>query len=420
MNKYTPTIAVIGNGCAAAECIKAVRENSYRGTIHVFTDSKWPIYNPMLTTYYASGKIDFNQLFPYGNNDEFYRNYAVTIHPNSPVLTLDAERRLIVNQAGFELVYTQCLIASGASPFLPKIEGTDTDNILLMRSVEDAIKLKNALARKPRKALVLGASMIGIKLVELFHHAGIETCLVDLADRIFPLIAHPECAGLIQKHLTQSGIKLRFGMSLSRIEKYHDGMKAYFDGSDESEDADIIVVCIGVRSNIGFINQAQVRIDRGVIIDDRMRTGVPGLFAAGDVAQGKNLQTGTSQVIGLLANARYQGRVAGRNMAGIDTIFPGNIPHNITHFMGIDFVGIGSIIEYDRMDTKHLGRRFVQLFWKNNLIIGANLIDSHSEAGVIKSTIMKGLLHTAPGNQVAIPLLHHMLIKNILAEVEKL
>ena len=190
-------------------------------------------------------------------------------------------------------------------------------------------------------------------------------------------------------------------------------------GSNESEGADIIAVCIGVRSNVGFINRTQVKIDQGVIVDDRMRTSVPGLFAAGDVAQGKNVQTGTPQVIGLLANARYQGRVAGRNMAGIDTVFPGNIPHNITHFMGIDFVGIGSIIEYDRIETKHFGSRFVQLFWKSGLLAGANLIDSHSDAGILKSAIMKGLLYTAPGKQVPIPVLHNMLIENILAEVEK-
>ncbi len=419
MAKNENKIALIGNGCAAAECLKALRESGYGGEIHVFTDSKWPIYNPMLTTYYVAGEISFDRLFPYGKDAEFYKEYQVDVHPASPVVALDAEKKVVANQAGFELNYEQCLIASGASPFLPPVESTSSDRIYFMRSVEDAIRLKDAIDKKPRKALILGASMIGIKLAELFYDAGMEICLADLADRIFPLMAHPECSGMIEDHLRQAGIKLRFGMNLKRVEEHPEGIRAYFDDNNESEDADLLVVCIGVRPNTSFIDRRQVEVKQGVLVEEHMMTNVPGLYAAGDVSQGKNLLTGAPQIIGLWANARYQGRTAGRNMAGIRETFPGNIPHNIAHFMGMDFVGIGDICEYDRIEKKSDGKRFMQLFWRNELLTGANFVDTYTEAGVIKNALMKGLMQNKPGYCTSLPIVQNLLIRKILVEVEK-
>ncbi len=411
-------IAVIGNGCASAECIKALRESGYGGEIHLLTNSKWPIYNPMLTTYYVSSKISFDQLFPYGQGDDFYREFKVNVHSGSPVVALDAENRVVANQDGFEIDYNHCLIASGASPFLPPIEGIASPKVYLMRTVEDAIKLKEALDRKPRKALVIGASMTGIKLVELFYKEGMEICLVDLADRIFPLIAHPECSGIIQSRLLKLGLKLRFGANLKKVEDIPGGIRAYFDNSSETEEADMLVICIGTRANTGYIDHRQVEVNQGVLVNEQMMTNIPNLYAAGDVSQGKNLLTGASQIIGLWANARYQGRTAGRNMAGMRDAFQGNIPHNITHFMGMDFVGIGNICEYDRIEQKSDGKRFLQLFWKDEQLTGANFIDDYSEAGVIKNALVKGLIQNKPGCFNSLPAVQNFLIRKILAEVK--
>ena len=335
------SMVIVGNGCAGAECIKALRESGYKEKIHLLTDSRWPVSNPMLTTYYVAGKIGFEGLFPYGASQEFYLKYGVDVYPESPVVALDAEQKVVYAKSGLELKYDKCLIATGATPVLPPIEGIGSDRIYTMRTVEDAIRLKEAMVKMPKKALVIGASMVGIKVMELFYKAGVEVCLADLAQHIFPLSAHPECARIIEERLVQKGIKLRFGAGIEKVEETACGVRAYFKDSAESEEADLLVMCIGVKANTGFIDRKQVAVDRGILVDGYMRTSMPGLYAAGDVAQGKNLLSGESEMIGLWNNARYQGRTAGRNMAGENEFFPGNIPHNITHFMGMDFVGIG-------------------------------------------------------------------------------
>jgi NADPH-dependent 2,4-dienoyl-CoA reductase/sulfur reductase-like enzyme len=150
-------IVIIGNGCAGAECIRALRESGYHNKIHLFTDSKWPVSNPMLTTYYVENKIGFDGLFPYGAGSEFYLKYRVDVYTESPVAVLDAEQKMVYTKSGMELKYDQCLIATGAAPILPPIEGVGSKRVYTLRTVEDAIRLKEAMAKKPKKALVIGA-----------------------------------------------------------------------------------------------------------------------------------------------------------------------------------------------------------------------------------------------------------------------
>jgi NAD(P)H-nitrite reductase large subunit len=412
-------IVIVGNGCAGAECIKALREGGYNEKIHLFTEGRWPVSNPMLTTYYAAGKIGFDRLFPYGASQEFYLKYWVDVYPGSPVVALDAQQKVVYAKSGLELKYDKCLIATGAAPVLPPVEGIGSDRVYTMRTVEDAIRLKEAMTKTPKKALVIGGSMVWMKLVELFYNAGVEVCLADLAQHLFPLSAHPECAQVIEERLGQKGIKLRLGVGIEKVEETPQGVRAYFKDSPESEEATLLVMCIGVKANTCFIDRKQVVIDKGILVDGHMRTNVPGLYAAGDVAEGKNLLSGGSEIIGLWNNARYQGRTAGRNMAGGNEFFRGNIPHNMTHFMGMDFVSIGDVIGYDRTEKKYDGKRYIQLFWRDGLLTGANFLDSYTESGAIKNGLIKGIRQNSPVLSGSLPVIQNQLIKNILLEVER-
>jgi 3-phenylpropionate/trans-cinnamate dioxygenase ferredoxin reductase subunit len=413
-------VVILGNGCAGAECLKALRESGYQGPVHVFSDSQWPIYNPTLTTYYLAGKIGFDGLFPYGGR--FHRVYGAELHPSSPIVALDTQAKLVANQAGHELKYDRCLIATGASPFIPPIEGGGLRRVYTMRTVEDAIRLREALAAKPRRAIVVGASLVGLKMVELFQMIGMEVCLADLAEHVFPLAAHAECAALIEGRLAQKGIKFKPGAAIAKVEETRDGVRVYFQGSSVAEEADLLMMCIGVRANTSFVDRKYVESQQGILVDEHMQTSVSQVYAAGDVAQGRNLLSGEQQIIGLWANARYQGRTAGRNMAGLAEEFPGNIPHCISHFMNMDFVGIGSVENYDRAETWSDGLKFVQVFWKDRLLVGANFLDACTETGVIKNVLTKRLVQgqLASSSRLPVRVAHNLFVERTLREVESL
>jgi len=389
MVSNSPTV-IVGNGAAAIEAIKALRENGYRNEIHVISDSTYPAYNPMLTTYLVAGRIPLDNCFPFGRFD-FYRKYDVRIHLGQLVTALNAERQIVETKNGKTLSYSQCLIASGASPIIPPARGISSRNVHVLRTVEDAIQLREALARRPGKALVVGASMVGIKVVDLLHRAGVEVCLADMAEHVFPQMAHPDCAGIVEGLLLDRGVRLRMGAGIEAIEETDAGLRAYFRDRGEPEPADLAVICVGVRPNVEFLDRSQVEIDQGIVVNEKMETSAPGLYAAGDVAQGTNLLTGRKQVIGLWSNARYQGRTAGRNMAGVADHCPGSIPQNISRFLDIVFVGIGDMTLGTREERYREGERYRHLVWDGQRLVGVNLLNDFLDAGVVKHALVKGL-----------------------------
>ncbi len=394
----TSKACIIGNGAAAIEAVRAMRENGFAGEIHLFSNSMWPAYNPMLTTYYVAGKIDFANLFPFGYNMEFYKEHDVQMHAGSPVVELDTENGTVLNAAGVKIEYDSCLVAAGASPVLPPLKGIKSRNVFAMRTVEDALALKEKLKSNPKKAIVIGASMVGIKVVELLKDKGVDVCMADMAPHIFSLAAHPDCSDIIEERVRGKGVRLRFCSAIQAIEESAQGLRAYFDDG-EYEEADMLVMCIGVRACCGFLDKERVKMERGILVDDTMRTNVPGLFAAGDVAQGTNLLTGKKQVIGLWGNARYQGRTAGRNMAGREDTYAGNIPHNITHFLDMVFAGFGVLNGGTREEILKTDSSYVHLVWEEERLVGINLLDRCEEAGIIKSALQKSLIAGTPLNE---------------------
>jgi 3-phenylpropionate/trans-cinnamate dioxygenase ferredoxin reductase subunit len=345
----------------------------------------------MLVTYYASGKINFDVLFPYGADKKFFQTYNVKLHLGSPVVKLDALEKVIFNDAGYELSYDQCLVATGAGPLIPPIEGIKNEGVYTVRTVEDAIALKKTLTADNKSVLVVGASMVGIKMVEMYLKNDFTVYFADMADHIFPLSAHENCAIQIENYLIDKGVQLRLGAALNKIEKTTQAFNAYYQNIETPDKVDIIIMCIGVRANLSFIDRNQVDVQAGILVDDYMNTNCEGLYAAGDVAQGRNILSGEKQIIGLWANGRYQGRTAGLSMVDKKEIYRGTVPHNITHFLDIDFVGVGDVKNGDKIFEDFLDDKYCRLVWKNNRLVGINLLNTPEISGILKSYFIKNL-----------------------------
>ena len=411
-------VVIIGNGCAAVETCRGLRESGYAGGIEVFAAGSLPAYNPMLTSYYAAGKIDYSLMFPYGDSNRIFDSYQARVRADSPVSTLSAADRY-VEANGEKHAFSQCCIASGASAVVPPFPGSRLPGVYTMRTVEDAVAVKKAMEAKPTRALVVGASMVGIKLVELFWKAGMRVTLADLADRIFPLAAHPDCSRVIEERLNDAGINQRYGAALERIETAADGLAAFFKGEEEPLSVDIIILAIGVRANLSFVDREEIEVRQGVLVDSRMQTSVPGIYAAGDCAQGMNILSGEQQIIGLWANARNQGFTAGCNMAGVQREYAGEILHNITHFMGMDFVGIGDVGVGNESRVETAPGWYKQVFYKDGTVCGANFIDYYNESGLFKNALIKRTLRAGQADRSCVgqPIkpLHEFLLEAVLA-----
>ncbi len=382
---------IIGFGCAGYYAAKTIRENDPDGTITVFSDHDSPPYNPMLTTYYVAGKIPFESMFPFGDTEKIAAELSLDLRQGTKVSKIIAKSKEVVLEDGSRESFDRLLIATGASAFSPRFEGLDPKEAFFMRTLDDAKRLKDELDNvSHRKALVVGASMVGIKVVELLVARGIDTTLADMAAKMFPLAAYDDVAAEIGRRIEKKGVHLALGSALRSAEKTEIGYICHMsDGSDV--EADLIVLCIGTRANVSVVDRDEIKVNRAIVVDDRMETSVPGIYAAGDCCEGHELQSNQTMIIGLWANAAHQGTTAGANMAGAETEFDGNFMHNITHFMDMDFIGFGdNRIEGDILTSGDIHNGlFVKAVLRGDTLVGVNILDNYRISGAIKNYLYR-------------------------------
>ena len=392
MSTSSPLL-IIGNGGAAVHAIQAARVRGHQGRIQALSDIDGPTFSPMLSPYYLAGEIPYDRCFPFGK--EFYKRYEVNCRFASPVEALDPLNKEAYLQGGERLPYDRCLIATGAEPLIPEVPGlTESRHVFVLRTPQETTRLSQALLGA-KKSLVLGASLVGIKLADILVKRGIAVTVVDVADQILPYCAHGECASLLQDRIRKNGVDLCLGFTIEGAEEGLRETKFYFNGGVTIE-ADLFLACTGIRPCLDIVKGTQVEVDEGVLVDDRMRTTVEDVYAAGDVSQGMNLLTGKRQLIGLWRNACQQGRTAGFNMAGADVSYPGTIPHHISSFFGMTFVHLGDV-KRQGTDVQIISHqepskaRYHLLVFNNGMLVGANLINDFHNAGRLMSTIVRRL-----------------------------
>ena len=455
-------LAIVGNGAAAAEAVLALRAHGYQSEIHLFADNEHAPYNPMLGPYLVSGAIPPDRVFPFGDERGFYGANRVTAHLGRAVVQLDAAGQTLTTADGRSYTYSRCLLACGARPSVPAIPGLREAlaagpssrlpvtagplerRVFTLQALEEAGALKEAVdtlrsgaaagprpadaavglssgdAYSPRdgvpRAAVIGASFAGVKIAAVLHEMGFKVCLVEREPHILPLSAHPECARLMEGHLLAEGYGLRLGAVLAAVDVAASGVRLDFGGlpgvadpgaaggtvceeSPPHEDVHLVVVCTGSRPSLSFLSPGQVDVGAGILVDEHMRSNIPTLYAAGDVAQGKNLLTGRHEIIGLWASARYQGRAAGRSLAGAPSGYAGGVPHNITHVGRMLFASIGCLKDYDSIETSTEGDAFQVRVWRDGRLAGVNLVGSCCTAGMIKQAVLREAIGAVTGTE---------------------
>jgi nitrite reductase (NADH) large subunit len=402
-------LVIIGNGAAAAEAALAARAAGYRGELDFFADNPHPPYNPMLGPYYVSGAIPLRHCFPFGGL-EFYDRSRIRVHLDEKVVRLTPSEKRLTTDGGAEYAYGTCLVASGAQTAFPPIPGLDSPGVYGLRSCDDAVRLKEAVvlatARATReggrpRALVLGASFAGLKVADALHLAGMDVCIVEKEPSVLPLSVHPDCGSLIERHVREQGHELRLGVTIDTIEVEEGRLVARLgdavsrDGAGNASapsvaQADLLVVCTGARANLAFLAGSEVDAEAGLIVDEHLMTSVPGLYAAGDVAQAIDPLSGSHQVVALWANARRQGRTAGRNLAGLHAEDPGCVSCNIQKVGDLLFASAGSMQEYDRLDVRPESGGLTAWAYRDGRLAGFNLLGDASPAGPLACALARG------------------------------
>ncbi len=384
---------IIGFGRAGYAAAENLRKSSYDGEIHVFSDTDMGPQNPMLTTYYASEKIPEEQVTPFGKLEEICDSLRIAAHINSKVIKVlpESMELLVKTEQGREETYAfdDIVIATGSEPIIPNMQGVHSKNVVSIRSIGDAKRMHSALLAK-KKALVVGASMIGIKVVQALREFSVsDVTMVDFAPVAFPTAVLEEASGILHNRIEEKGVRLKLKTGIKDICEIDDETLEVEFTTGEKETYDVVFLCMGTRSRIGIVEHTGIETDRAILVDGHQRTNYDHIYAVGDCACAYEMSTGEKRNVSLWANAAEQGRIAGENIAGKDTTYGGNIFCNITYFWDTDFVSIGN----NRAQGKHISQKGKDWYFfavvGEDVIECVNIIDNPELAGTMKNLMQK-------------------------------
>jgi anaerobic selenocysteine-containing dehydrogenase len=287
------------------------------------------------------------------------------------------------------------ILTTGARPVVPPVPGLQNpERALTLRTAKQTRRLQHAVVAA-KKVVVLGASLIGVKVVEILRQRNVEVVLMDVASQMLPHGAHPKAADELAGYFREKGVDVRLGCSIQGMEGDPGGVSCFLP-DNKLERADWVAVCTGIRPNLDFIDRSHVAVDQAILVNGRMESSAADLYAAGDVSQGVNLLTGKNEWLGLWANACYQGRTAGLNMADQRTEYPGSIPQHVSPLFDLTFAQIGDLGRQGSNVRVVSGGnlrqgRFCLMVFDGDVLAGVNLLNADRWAGRLREAILRRL-----------------------------
>lgn len=302
-------IVIVGGGAAGFAAAEMLRRQDYRGSIVMLSsDAAAPVDRPNLSKDYLAGSApeDWLPLRP----DDFYQEAKIDLRINTEATSIDTKARHVVTSGGETIPYDRLLLATGAEPVRLQIPGIDQPHVHVLRSLADSRAII-ARTEGARRAVVIGASFIGLEAAASLRARDIEVHVVGLEQRPMERVLGPELGDFVRALHEEHGVIFHLGDTVTAI----DGKRATLKSGGVIE-ADIVVVGVGVRPRLGLAENAGLAIDRGVTVDAYLETSVPGIYAAGDIARWPDPHSGENIRVEHWVVAERQGQTAARNMLG--------------------------------------------------------------------------------------------------------
>jgi nitrite reductase (NADH) large subunit len=362
------TYLIIGNGVAGNTAAETIRKIDPQGNTRMFSREKYYFYYvPALPEYLAGRK----QLKDFTIHPEsWYEKNRIEIHLATEIVEIKPPSKEVVAKNGRSYSYDKLLLACGGNSFLPPIPGSQSPGVYTLRTVDDANRIREK-AQQSRKVVVIGGGLLGLEAGNGLRQMGLEVWVVEFSPRLLPRQMDVAGANLLKSQMEEMGFGFYLGAKTREIIPEKDGLQVCLEGG-EKIGASMVLISAGVRPELGLSKSLNLPIDKGVKVDDRMKTGVEGIFAAGDLVEHRG------RYYGIWPASMEQGRVAGANMAGQERLYEGTIPSNVLKVAGIDLVATGEIDPEGKLEAivgKDEARRtYRKLVLKDNRIVGAILL----------------------------------------------
>ncbi len=334
-------LVIIGGGAAGMSAASRARRNAPQMEITVFEASDYVSHIACGLPYYIADLIkDYNELLVY-TPDFFRKERRIQVHTGHRIDALDLDGRSlratsIQTGESWTQPFGKLIIASGGGPVAPRIDGIGLPNIFTLHSIKSGIAIKEFIQKeRPRRAAIVGGGYIGLEMAEALGVLGLDVTIIEALPHVMPPV-DPDIAQVIENELIARNVDLRLGEPVQGFEG-KDSVSRVVTGQG-SYGVDLVILAIGVRASSALAREAGIAIgETGAIrVDEHMATSMPGIYAAGDVAEVRHLVTGQPAYIPLGTTANKQGRVAGDNAAGGSASFPGVVGTAITRVFELE------------------------------------------------------------------------------------
>jgi len=330
---------IVGAGIAGLSAARSIREADQQAELTFVGDERHAPYSRPGLAYYLTDDIPQAQLFPWSSAElrglkaAFLHGQAVGLDPVEHSLTLSDGRTV---------AYDALLLATGAPAILPDIPGTQLQGVVTFDRLDDATHILS-LAKRARRAVVIGGGITAVEIAEGLAARGVETHYLMRKDRFWGTVLDPEESRLVEQGMVRHSIRLHYNTSVVRVLGKRDRVKGVLTESGESIACQIVGFAIGIRPRVELARAAGLSVDRGILTDEFLRTSDADVFAAGDAAQVFDPASGKHTLDSLWWMAADQGRAAGANMAGGASPYLRGIPFNVTRIGGLIVTIVGHV-----------------------------------------------------------------------------
>lgn len=375
-------IVIIGNSIAALSAIKAFRTVDTVTGIHLFGEEHVYPYNRMRLSKGLLSNLEGDKILL--QKKEWYTENGVNMSIDKRAISIDTSGKTICFQDGTTADYTKLLVAAGAHNFIPPIQGIDKEGVLTLRNLEDAQRIIKQ-EQKSQIILNIGGGIQGLETAWILSQTGKKVIITELQSRLMPKQLDQKASDILKKAIENKNIEIMISCEIEELIGQDNKVQGFRMKSGEEIKCDMVLYAIGLEPNVDFIKSSEIKVNKGIIISEEMKTSVEGIYAAGDVAELNG------QVYGLWNIAIEQGKIAGYNLAGHLTKYKEIVPVTTLNAFGLSLFSMGTI---DEKQADHLivsdksdENSYSKILIKSNKVIGSIVIGNTKSSPALKIAI---------------------------------
>ncbi len=387
---------IVGGGTAGMNAITTIREID-RGASEIVLVSAERPYSRMVLPYFLARDISESHVFT--ASPSRLAQLRVTPHLGRHAARLDTTTNQLTLDNDTVIDYDDLLVATGSTAVRAPVPGADGAAVHSFWTLDQARDVLKGIAAGTHVVMV-GAGFIAFTILNSVLKLGAKLSIVEIAPQILPRMIDRTGAELVEAWLKRHGVEVRTGAHLQAIEDSGGRKRLRFQESPDLE-ADLVIMATGIRPNLDWLAGAGVEVNRAVLVDDHLRSSVPNVYAAGDVAEGRDFVTGERAVHAIEPTAMEHGRIVGANMAGQPLAYRGSLLMNIVDVAHLEIASFGawdsataevsSTVKPDRPVYR-------KLLWQGDRLIGAIILGVSTDIWTTNDVgMLKGLVQTGVG-----------------------